>query len=1769
MGSPSLAACRKAAGLHIACVALLPVLALTTPGAGARQVEHELVLPGLEVSTDVAGERTWTDLSLPGTMPEVAVGDPSIPSLRVTLPIDRGHTVTGYRLVVLADEVRELRHPVRPYGGEQSSRDDAPPSAEPNLATYASSEPFPRAQVELVREFELSDGARYATFRVHPLQYNAVAGQLYWIQRARLVADLQPAQSARPALRQSSSLTREREPLGRAAGAPSDGGLVLLSEAGFAPSDAPSANGSLVEYVIVSPDDEDMVTAWQRLADWKTASGHPAVVRTTSWIASEYPTGSDLGESIRMFLQDCYTHWGLRWALLGGDTDRVPCRYVRSWFYNPQNITDGTDVACDLYYACLENTWDYDADGVFGEAFRGETQTGGPQAGDKNDYSPEIHVGRISAHSAQEVENYLDKYFIYTQTPSGIFLDRMLLLGEVLFHSQWLTTGLNGGPDCDTGEENCTLPPCRVDDVGTVICSWYDGATDCFQVEDKVLDSGVGIDLTMLLERYYHWRVTPHDERLHPDAQPETYASVLQEISAGYGIVQHVGHGDRDRWAVGEGRLMLSDIPLLTNGTNGRFFLCYGVNCSSAAIDYDSFGEEMLLVPGQGAVAYIGCTNVDFPSSADVFTTEFYRVLFEEPGRTVGDAYFASEAANAPEAGWEADNVNRFLATTMVLLGEPGMVVWQGTPGDLDLSFNASPSLGAQEFVVTVTSNGSPVAGASVCVQKLDEVYVVAQTGANGAVTIPFWPQTTGAFQVTATSGQHRPAMEEGTVGTGTGSQLVLEDFVIYDDGTHGSSGNGNGRIEVGETIRLAVPVRNAGNQTAQSVNVTLSLDEGAPSGLLSITDATAQPGGGVINAGTTATDNEGFLLAVASDPPEAAFDGAGSVTVAFGLDIASSAGSHSGTAYLDATRPLLGIGINRSEDVAPPPAGRRNLYLGLVNTGKGTASGCTATLVRATQIEYVTVITSQVPMDDLEPGAEVQVGPFLISVAGVAQARLQFEVEDAAGNVLHTRVLDLLAPTDPDSLTAIGMPGAVNLSWDVATDPSLENILGYKVVRALEGSGNFEDAHEGVLTEHRYLNDSPLDLLTQYSYKVAAVDAGGNLGSYTDPVEVYTSPGMATGWPARLGTPTPASPMICELDGWYGTGREIVFSAEDIYAYHGTGVEVTDGDNVGSTMGIYSSRGPLFWGKAAAGDINADGRVDLLAVSKATAEGNGDSLYCWQGDTGKAPAWAIKLQNNISWTTPVLANLDNSPDGRLEIILLAGKAGGGGVYVFQYNGTRAANTDIHGLLVDMDGAYLYQKPSVGDIDGDGRLEIVAVIRDLVEPRKDGYLWVVEANGTPLTYFNGWRFSSATMNLGNNQGTTSSPTIGNVDGGSDEEIFIVTPEYLAAFKYNRDTPLWTKRMDARYAFESTPEAPLGDIDGDGDLDLAVVDATGRLWVLDARTGSFLSGFSQLHAPKGASLRYSSCILANVDDDPRPEIIFGDNDRYVYAYTHEAQPARGFPVFVGGKMFQQSLAAWDVDNDGNQNLVVQANNTQQLVTLDLAGVAFDPRHNPWPMRYRDDRNSGRYVPISVDANWPVAIQMSMADPVVSAQGSVRLEWSTAEPVLMFRVHRGLDGAQDEALIGEVPGRSGPATQAYVFEDTPPGPGVYRYRIAPVSSGGVEELGATVLAEIGTARPLALQLRSVFPNPLRAGRSGGSQIVFAVPGRTGALVDVRLRVIDLQGRAVRTLLQEARVPGVHTAGWDGRDDAGVLLPSGLYLLSLDAGGAADSQRMLIIR
>jgi hypothetical protein len=84
---------------------------------------------------------------------------------------------------------------------------------------------------------------------------------------------------------------------------------------------------------------------------------------------------------------------------------------------------------------------------------------------------------------------------------------------------------------------------------------------------------------------------------------------------------------------------------------------------------------------------------------------------------------------------------------------------------------------------------------------------------------------------------------------------------------------------------------------------------------------------------------------------------------------------------------------------------------------------------------------------------------------------------------------------------------------------------------------------------------------------------------------------------------------------------------------------------------------------------------------------------------------------------------------------------------------------------------------------------------------------------------------------------------------------------------------------------------------------------------------------------------------------------------------------------------------------------------------------------------------------------------------------------------------------------------------------------------------------------------------FPNPFNP----RTTLAFELVGEQ----DVILRIHDAAGRLVRTLLHESRAAGEHTVSWDGKDDAGQTLASGVYYATLVAKEGRLNTKLVLLQ
>jgi len=103
------------------------------------------------------------------------------------------------------------------------------------------------------------------------------------------------------------------------------------------------------------------------------------------------------------------------------------------------------------------------------------------------------------------------------------------------------------------------------------------------------------------------------------------------------------------------------------------------------------------------------------------------------------------------------------------------------------------------------------------------------------------------------------------------------------------------------------------------------------------------------------------------------------------------------------------------------------------------------------------------------------------------------------------------------------------------------------------------------------------------------------------------------------------------------------------------------------------------------------------------------------------------------------------------------------------------------------------------------------------------------------------------------------------------------------------------------------------------------------------------------------------------------------------------------------------------------------------------------------------------------------------------------------------------------------------------------------------------GATGIAEASVPTAAAVRLAPAVPNPFNPATTLSFSLPDAAP--------VRLSIIDPAGRLVRTLLDGVQASGRHTIVWDGRDQEGRGVASGIYFARLAGDGGTTSQKLVL--
>jgi len=105
----------------------------------------------------------------------------------------------------------------------------------------------------------------------------------------------------------------------------------------------------------------------------------------------------------------------------------------------------------------------------------------------------------------------------------------------------------------------------------------------------------------------------------------------------------------------------------------------------------------------------------------------------------------------------------------------------------------------------------------------------------------------------------------------------------------------------------------------------------------------------------------------------------------------------------------------------------------------------------------------------------------------------------------------------------------------------------------------------------------------------------------------------------------------------------------------------------------------------------------------------------------------------------------------------------------------------------------------------------------------------------------------------------------------------------------------------------------------------------------------------------------------------------------------------------------------------------------------------------------------------------------------------------------------------------------------------------------------------IAEAQGVMPRSFTLSQNYPNPFNS----NTIIKFEISGTSGEAVQASLKVYNILGEKVKTLFDEAKYPGNHSVTWDGTNDRGEKIASGVYLYRLSTGKYSETKKMTLLK
>ena len=198
--------------------------------------------------------------------------------------------------------------------------------------------------------------------------------------------------------------------------------------------------------------------------------------------------------------------------------------------------------------------------------------------------------------------------------------------------------------------------------------------------------------------------------------------------------------------------------------------------------------------------------------------------------------------------------------------------------------------------------------------------------------------------------------------------------------------------------------------------------------------------------------------------------------------------------------------------------------------------------------------------------------------------------------------------------------------------------------------------------------------------------------------------------------------------------------------------------------------------------------------------------------------------------------------------------------------------------------------------------------------------------------------------------------------------------------------------------------------------------------------------------------------------------------------------------------------------------------------------------------------------------PLAVEFAGMNVINDQDENIEITWRTESEnnCYQWRIERSAEDQTGFCEIGTAPGR-GTANSPGQYKFTDRAiliDGTYYYRLAQIDHSGQTTIYGPVSINYQKGKPSLFWLAQSSPNPYSHGKL---TINYALnnPAQTS------LKIFNILGQDVKSLINEFKEAGFYSASWDGRDNNGREVSNGIYYYRLSSGQNSSCKKLIIIR